>query len=141
MKEKAMTTDLIKRLEEATEGSRELDVWISFAIGDYVAHDQNDIEKCAREWCELNEYDPGEGYGVPYVSCAADTVGIPRYTTSLDAAMTLVPEGWWFLDLTQDDGGWQAGVIKPGYETGTDGPMATGPIALCIAALKAKDQS
>ena len=63
--------------------------------------------------------------------------GLPKYTTSLDAAVTLVPEGWF----------WQAtrkfifeGVVwSPEREGAFYGHVQTGPaLALCIAALKAR---
>lgn len=70
----------------------------------------------------------------------------PPYTVSIDAALTLVPEGWrWSLDWTQrphyQDCG-RADLYAPG--SGIKPPdvcdvyAATPAIALCIAALKAR---
>lgn len=79
----------------------------------------------------------------------------PAYTTSLDAAVTLVPDGWAWL-ARNHDGGLQKlsledeGNGKFGFGSvsswGADGPIhhafaATAPVALCIAALKARAQS
>jgi len=65
---------------------------------------------------------------------------VPRFTQSLDAALTLVPEGWeWFKPQNnyQSD--------KPRIEI--FGPIdyqvaaaATPALAICIAALKAREQ-
>jgi hypothetical protein len=70
----------------------------------------------------------------------------PPYTASIDAALTLVPEGWrWSLDWTQrppyQDCG-RADLYAPGG--GIKPPdvqdvyAATPAIALCIAALRAR---
>ena len=71
---------------------------------------------------------------------------LPRYTASIDAALTLVPEGWrWSLDWTQRSGYQDCGradLYAPG--SGIQPPdvcdvyAATPAIALCIAALKAQ---
>ena len=114
-----MMDDLLKRLEEATEGSRELDAEIGETLG---------IEPA---W-----YGP---YG--YYDAAKDA---PRehehYTTSLDAALTLVPEGWDWAIVSDD----QASVYRRkkssgGYEEIFDSPVeaATPALALCVASLKA----
>ncbi len=80
----------------------------------------------------------------------------PRYTTSLDAALTLVPEGWCLFGLRQgdptlsksnpDNRCWAS--IKPhqqnddGWVIGVQGsPAETPALALCIAALKARSVS
>lgn len=85
----------------------------------------------------------------------------PRYTASIDAAMTLVPEGWrfgieqggqfdgedipeawcWPWDSSFDPD-WQNG--QQGYRDASDGKRACAPtpaIALCIAALRAREAS
>lgn len=62
-------------------------------------------------------------------------VNFPHYTSSLDAAMTLVPEGYeWSLT-------WEAEIARA--EIGDplllmEGEAATPAIAICIAALKAR---
>lgn len=50
--------------------------------GDCEAASGSDRELDARIWCELNNEDA--------VLCS----NLPRYTGSIDAAMTLVPRGW-----------------------------------------------
>ena len=71
-----------------------------------------------------------------------DSGPVPFYTSSIDAALTLVPEGW----MWSVHGG--AGVYPSAQldRDGDDSPSGeifaeavTSIIALCIAALKAKD--
>jgi hypothetical protein len=102
--------DLIAKLEAATEGSRELDAEINGALFG---------KRLAR---------PVDVAGGP-----------PQYTTSLDAALSLVPEGYAF---SVTDGArnranvWKLSPIKeipPPYSKG-----ATPALALVIAALRAR---
>ena len=107
---------LIEELERATAGSRELDIAIGRAVnwggGDWT------------DW-----------------DVATEGGGLPRYTTSIDAALTLVPPECSIL-LALGHG------AKSSVSIGTlgnaetkwigDGNAPTGPLALCIAALKAR---
>lgn len=125
--------ELIARLENATAGSRELDAAICWIAKPYpqVAGKP--------EWRQLPH---GPQQHVPTVA--------PRYTTSLDAALALIPENWTRGLLT-----W------PGYDNGTlksktkaelhsvfssgGGPREIGyaetlPLAICIAALKVRSR-
>ena len=69
--------------------------------------------------------------------------GDPRYTASIDVALTLVPEGWsWALDRVGNE---CAAVVDPtavyisDHLSGPGASFATTPaLALCIAALKAR---
>jgi hypothetical protein len=124
-----ITADLIARLEAASEGSRELDEEIAHLAHTYQAPDRGD----------------------PYGSW-------PHYTTSLDAARELVPEGMaadihigprgFYNDATiwqpikgEDDQGRRTTSYKP-FEAKSvrDGRIYqnTPALALCIAALKAR---
>lgn len=109
--------DLIQRLEAAEAGSRELDVEIAKLLGVYI-----------RAW-GLPPYHPTEN--------------VSPYTTSLDAALTLVPEGLasavgTMFGMSQPPWGvvWQAN----GRPMATC-EAATPALALCIAALKAREAS
>lgn len=105
--------ELIARLEAAENGSRELDNLIAQ---------------------ELKMAAPDDPVGWP-----------PQFSQSLDAALTLVPEGMKLADLSEASldraGPWRCGIY------GTDGIVAatakrpTAPLALCIAALKARNES
>jgi hypothetical protein len=62
----------------------------------------------------------------------------PHYTTSLDAALTLVPKGWWWRadsdgDVELYDHDWANPACR--IETGSHRNLS---IAFCIAALKAR---
>ena len=67
----APMTDLIARIESADGPSRELDEAIERAVGRYTA---------------FQHYTLGDDDTPDYVPT--------RYTASIDAALTLVPEGW-----------------------------------------------
>jgi len=110
--------DLIQRLQESSEGSRELDSAISEIVRGYPFD---------TEFRQL--------YG-------------PAYTTSIDSAMTLVPEGWVITDVIQRrpcayQWEWAAtlGALINGNWRYAKGCSKAAPgtfaIALCIAALKA----
>lgn len=117
--------ELIKKLERAECGSRELD-------GAILCADR------------LTEFVAWDGAGVVFRNngsirhTRADRV--PHYTTSLDAALTLVEShlSW----LVRTDGVF-AQVWEPkGLGHGHWDAMAhTPPVALCIAALKARQAS
>ena len=129
-----MTTlsDLIAKLEAATEGSRELDAAIDVSIRPRV-----DIED-------------------------GESLEFPLYTTSIDAALTLVPKngrlstlgqwddngspsGWFccILRWSREIGGWQElefSIGIPERDATEVPPLAATPaLALCIAALKARE--
>jgi hypothetical protein len=117
---------LAERCEKAREGSRELDglIWKAACEkpGDIWSRDLIDGNIWMRQ-------DPEDtvAYEAP-----------PAYTTSLDAAMTLVPTGHdWSLFF--DNGSALAGCM-PSSEDGCDWidvPGATPALALCAAALRA----
>jgi len=114
-------TDLIARLETATEGSRELDAEIVRAVDpDAFFADDGSFESAVYD-C-INRYPP-------------------HYTTSLDAALTLVPEGWgWSVDyanacmLSTLGGDGHVDYLHTTYAR----EAATPALALVIAALKAR---
>lgn len=106
---------LAERCEKASEGSSTLDGLIAHAAGYRVGDDDSITAPNGNR---------------------ADA--IPGFTTSLDAAMTLVPTGHdWSLFF--DNGSALAGCM-PSSEDGcdlTDVPGATPALALCAAALRA----
>lgn len=103
--------DLIAKLEAATAPDRELDVSVHLAAG-------RDVE------CEYTA-----------------TRDVPRYTASLDAALTLVPEGYGGIVGIGKSGLtflWQDGRGRDrGISTGSK--PKTPAIALCIVALKVRE--
>jgi hypothetical protein len=167
---------LIEELEKAQEGSRQLDDAIAAAIGSVTI-----------PWRVLSGIDDGrtvrgsspsellEIARSPLNICASDRY-LPRFTTSVDDALTLVPEGWssveirrepWWLNPTSDGRPnpnkfpCDAAIHKDGHEHipikyvcrgesglyidettralwGAFGGAWTLPLALCIAALRAR---
>lgn len=100
--------ELIERIEGAEEGSRELDYAIAQSVG--LIQSKDGAVHFGQWW--------------------------PYYTASLDAAMTLVPEGCKWQVSTEEPGPW-AWVGEPG----SDIPAimaATPALALAAAALKAR---
>jgi len=117
---------LIQRLQEAMEGSRELDCAIARAF-DWTYN--RDVEYCWRP--------PSES------ALKVSFQSIPAFSTSIDAAMTLVPEGFWLhLSSFTSDIPERGSVHLYGNRgLGDDYPAdaATPALALCIAALSAKE--
>lgn len=107
-------TDLIAKLESASEGSREL----SDAVLEACGRDCNWLRSLARD-------DP--------------SFVIPDPSRSLDAARALVPEGWDWRIQSEDGGGyvwiWPAGGD---YLNAENGEAATPELALCAAVLRAR---
>ncbi len=99
---------IVERLEAASEGSRELD----FAIADVI----------------LGPVKP------PYIRGHCE-----KYTTSLDAAMTLVPEGanTYLASEDRHSHSWEWS-LRDKLANRHHARAATAPLALCIAALKAR---
>ena len=142
--------DVIQKLKAAIEGSRGLDAEIALHLGWQSYHGEpnpyegNDYVH-AGHWGrpghpEDERREPKGGFAEP-----------PRYTTSLDAALTLVPEGW--AGRVEWGGCYATGkpclphaeLAQPiqtefgpgvGIRAQVDG--ATPALALCIAALKAR---
>lgn len=114
--------DLITRVEAATGADRELDDAIEAEIGDWINLGGWQRKHKATGVVESYSYRQA-----------------PAYTASLDAAMSLVPEGWCFT-IGQSVGFsavadlWIAGKV-PGIHQAADTPA----IALTAAALRARD--
>jgi hypothetical protein len=123
--------DLLARLSAATKGSRELDAEI------YAATSWDAGVLTTEEWkAVIERYSrdyPCDACGsTAYQSC-------PRYTTSLDAARTIVPKGWrWIIEDLGDDSFRVS--LRQSYEQGLREHSVTGrnpALAMCIIALAA----
>ena len=143
-----MTTaldDLIARLEAASEGSRELDAEISAAL--HICPPQSP------DW--LRNWDgPYVVFGlgrvaVQHSNCERGVNWLaPNFTTSLDAALTLVPEGYDYGFSFSKQHGLEAWVQKPfkqsecfqGYAPDGDMTNKTSAKSVCVAALKARGE-
>lgn len=116
--------ELIARLEAAPEGNADLDGEISEI-----------------EWRQAGSPDVKHiGGGLMVSSRQSMEFQAPRYTTSLDAALTLVPEGmYWFVDSDFRTSSPQAGVSRMDDEEYIFGAKASTPaLALSAAGLKAR---
>lgn len=108
-----MTTPLITSLEQAGEGSRELDKLVALA----TTH--------------------------PYGVDAADWDGFPAYTTSVDCALALAERvlPGWFISLERYSDGWYATVCDHSTsQRRFQGSQKPAALALCLAILKATHQ-
>ena len=135
---RAVTTpqELIAALEKSTGPDRELDCQIAVAVkgGRIIwVTDGNTGEKYP-----VRVY-PGK-QGGPATELQAS---IPLYTASIDAAITLVPQGWYCVEILRDnEGEWVPRLHQ--NNRGLLSAHANHPrlsIALCIAALKSRAMS
>ena len=126
---------LIAELERATEGSRDLELAIALETNHKATGGQP-------SWRSIREGVAQDGRQ----KFLSDTLGyvhqIPRWTRSLDAALTLVPEqcGW---NMNDDGEGCVFQRVKraggPGWPIiGNCEGNTTPALALCIASLKAR---
>lgn len=124
--------ELIQRLEKATAPSRELDLAIAFHAGRIHAS-VGQFSSCC--WSAggdeviLTYPDGKQG--------AYDGKEVARYTASLDAALTLVPEECWAEGTLSSPATIEV-HNQTIYQALGEGRAATPALALCIAALKAR---
>ena len=128
---------LIRELEAAMEGSRELDASIFIEVTPGV----KDAGRIDRKGGVVGWW-PKDA---PYRSARE----VDPFTTSLDAALSLVPEGWITMHAGQNpvSGTWYWGLHKQAeagvndgrcQQTASDHQTNSSALALCIAALKAR---
>ncbi len=124
--------ELIATLERAEEGSRELDAEIEALLTGWVpAHLCSDNTRRSYGVGGLHRLDDGSNLMV------VDFKHAPHYTTSSDAALTLVPEGFDWDICFRGGGNRRSYFATVGvYKSGD--PRPTPALALCIAALKAR---
>lgn len=119
-------SDLIVRLEAAVEGSRVLDGAIALAIGWQHKGVGNWVDLRGDSWWTL-----------PMVDAA--------FSTRIDAALTLVREGWMYDlhgALPTEKEAWPCYAHVYYYPNAKfRGEAKTVPLALCIAALKVREAS
>lgn len=133
-----MMDDLIARLEAASEGSRELDDAIAKSIGSRiipldVAFGRNDGCWVRRVGDQLIGIGSHNDHGT-----SSTDFYLPRYTTSIDAALPLVPAGYGYVGLQRFSDGWYAQVAQSSTSFRHEGTQKPAALALCIAALKAR---
>lgn len=149
-------TDLIAKLETAPEGSRKLDAEVWAAIlptgpTNPLPHDNMLLDlrdDLRREYVPtesgLVEFWATDAYG-RRVGLMSDVRKAPAFTTSLDAALTLVtepePVAWIVSEKDPDDlDPRPLATVMPRHGRGwSNGRAATPPLAVCIAALRARE--
>lgn len=131
-------SDLLAELERAEQGSRELDApiwWQRDKRSASIIYWNASLGKPSD--LPDNWHDVPRGLGILAVKQNA-----PHYTTSLDSALTLVPEGCaWQVTQRLDNLGPTASIQRRGknglFDIWKDVEAATPALALCIASLKA----
>jgi len=119
-----ITDELIAAVEAATEGSRELDARIWHTI-------PREPPDCSAIMARV----------FALILAGEDDAECPHYTTSLDAALTLVLEqfDWSILHLRNGNRGAEAVVFTIGMDIDhIEVEGATPALALCAAALRAR---
>lgn len=141
-------TDIIARLEKCTGPDRELDK----AVFEAACLEELFAQYKAQSWfCSIdcNSFGFNTGGEPPVIWCGA----LPRYTASIEAALTLVPEGyaWQLRRNVSADGDmiycnaqvWQFSNPRD-EETAiywSNSHESAPAIALCIAIFKARQQT
>ena len=132
-------TPTIKRLEQLEGPDREVDAEIWAELYDHDVRREGDrllakSRKRPHAECVVGTFSPKVGF------CAEGSMRppIPYFTGSIDAALTLMPATLKNTILLQTSSPAKAGFGRDGKKfTYFEG--ATAPIALCIAALKARE--
>ena len=125
-----MTSGLVERIEAATGPDRELDVEIALSLGIVTEREGNTFYGHRDYGTMVLEHD--------YYDYAGGPPELPHYTTSIDAAMTLVPEGWMRIFGDDPDSGKAVAGLYKGSEGDAKSIAETIPLALCAAALRAR---
>lgn len=126
-------TELIERLEKADAGSRELDAAIHCAIWpERITHPNLAPGMTMRDYGD--ERTNRQVASAEYIH--KDRGPAPHYTTSLDAALTLVPEGCHYAVGIEAD--FTPFAVVSFGEKGFAQTAETEILALVIAALKAR---
>lgn len=128
-----MHDELIARLEAATGADRELDAAIFDAIGAPLPQQAFSYDLKLQP-----DPDKAGSYVMPIGEMLV-RYEAPAFTSSIDAALTLVPEGWLWRIMPSDFKGWLAEAWTDDTLDGEFGACAATPaLAICIAALRAK---
>ena len=129
-------TKLIAELENAEAGSRELDAKIALIGSPWLAECQPDAERGVGHWLVPEGSRMNFGPSGPMPTYAED------YTTSLDAAPTLVrPGAVWMVQTDYElPGRAHISIIPPGSVSplNFDADAATPELAMCSVALRAR---
>lgn len=123
-------TNLLAKLEDATEDDcthiLDLEIWNAVSPDAWYWRDED------REIITCDRYGPGAA-GNPV--CSLD-----RFSRSVDAALSLMPEGlfWRVTNFDEHAEGAFAEIVNADRPGANRGAAATPALALCIAALRAR---
>ncbi|KKL91412.1 hypothetical protein LCGC14_1894910 [marine sediment metagenome] len=139
---------LIAKLERVKKGSRELNGHVALAVGWTVKAERGEKDATGQEWTRWLWKAPGKfglWISLPNHGQIFEVANhVPHYTTSFDAALTLVPEGKDVDLYIAGLGGRYQSCAVDILHPETDEKLGTGnrttpALALCIAALKARE--
>ena len=138
---------LLSKLAAAKEGARELDARIAIEIGwrpDWLRDSKGVFELDLSD--KLGPVLRWQAAGMRRTKWGPSEREFPRWTESVDAALSLVPEGWTVASIGQnDDKTWHV-ELREGYRTSYNRVViapdnykaATPALALATAAMKAR---
>lgn len=131
--------ELVERCEKASGSDRELDCDIADAIPNGPIMPLPPDPRC---WVYRGDNLGGAIVAASGRAYSTNDRYIPRFTASLDAAMSLVPEGAWLANLQENgsarDRAWaQVDIEISNAWMTSEGRAATPALALCAAALRA----
>ena len=138
LKEESMElAELIAQLEKATGPSRELDEAVCRFLGTFP-----EITNTGYDW-HRSKIDGQIWRAANVDGTRSENWTAPAYTSSIDAALALVPEKCQFVNLTHFSDGWYASVGKHSVDgiRHEGNQISTPALALCIAALKARSHA
>lgn len=123
-----MHSDLIARIESGDGDERELDAEVGRVVFGPDAVRNGGV---------------GWPFGTMIVPCYPGWMELPRYMTSVDAALTLLPEGWWLAFLGWNDARDAATAVIESFCANHDGQgraptPARAITAACLRALRQK---
>lgn len=141
MSDSAVLLALAERCEKAESRDAEIDTLIYAAVNGWRTEWRGNSLVRLTDFYPIGTIDPGERN-----RWFSGHIGAPAYTASLDAAMTLVPEGmiWGAVNSTlakPEKAERGTGFVgKPGQTTNeaSQSEAATPALALCAAALRAR---
>lgn len=116
------TAELIERLERAEAPSRELDAEIAALV--HVDADGLDFEAFPEPSGKVTIYFPSK---------VKQAYAAHRYTASIDAALTLVPEGWHVEFERWADGQGRCEISRSGKTSAAWGPTPANALIAAIA--------
>ena len=136
---------LIKRLEEASEGSRELNNLIAPVAGWHRVEPRHAGNKHGA-WIAPEDWLGRDSDGKPRLDSLHGTTmhrEAPDFTRSLDAAMSLVRSalpGWWMRKLAEHSDGWYCTLLYAPDQSSSE-QRKTAALAVTTAALRALSPS